>query len=260
MADVIATAKNTVGGKWVADDTGYVMGFVYPKDMALEPAQELNARPRHRKAHITLSTLEAFRDYVLRYWNMNTGVVYADPSKRQLTCVFDDYPMAGGPAWRFHRAILTLTTSPELTAWKELEAYKSQDFFAEFLNLHASQIVEPAAADILEIVTQFEAVEQAALTSKTRARDGRVQFAFSRESKVLSVDIPGELMIRIPLFTWAPAVELTAQIRFRIKDRGLHFCLVFPDLPQQLTLSWTQSLDALRVALPQGSLIVEGQP
>lgn len=259
---VIDHAAATAGGTIMVNGEGRILGLIHHKDTHFVPLDELNEAPRHRKANIQLATFEAFQAYVTRYHNPGFSIIYSDTLNRKLVCVFDDFPKSEDvyPAWRFHRATLELKLSPELLQWLTFTEYKSQDQFAEFLNLHAGQIVQPAAADILEIVTQFEAVDQASLTSKTRARDGRVQFAFTRESKVLSVDIPGELTIQIPLFAFATPVTLTAQIRFRIRDRGLHFCLVFTDLEDLLKAYWQSLLDDLRTSLPEGSLIVEGQP
>lgn len=243
--------------------TNRIRGLVRPAGKTFEPREEWNDQPDRRSTVLALASMASFLAYVTRYFDEERTLVYADPNACTFQAVLDDHPRGTadkGAAWRQHRAGYALKRSDELTAWLELCKPTAQELFAEFLNIHAGEVMRPAAADLIELALAFEAVQGGRYQSKVNPRNGTTVFHYEVETKVVSVDVPETIDIAVPLFKETPPVTLTAQIRFRIVERSLRFFLVFPTLNQQLKTYWDTMVGELAAKLPKGATILLGTP
>jgi uncharacterized protein YfdQ (DUF2303 family) len=158
-------------------------------------------------------------------------VVYADESTLSLVAVLND-DHGGQPGWRDYRVRLALRRSPEWEAWRNVDRATTdgrllnQEAFAEFVEDHLPDIVDPTAADMLEIAQTFHATVSSNFRQGARLRDGRRQFNFEEDIDAKAGEtgemvLPGTVRLRVRLFVGGGPVETTARLRWRLREAKL---------------------------------------
>ena len=121
-------------------------------------------------------------------------------------------------------AHFTALESEELKAWRSRNGNSfTQSDMAEFLDLHAADISEPPAADILEIIQNFESKRDVHFKSVIRLADGSVSAAYENVEKNIksALEFPSEIELLIPLFRHMPAIKVRAKLRYRVNEGAL---------------------------------------
>lgn len=207
------------------------------------------------------------------YWNRHAdedSEVYADRTKLALTVVLDAHHAnidgaAGGPRWGQHRLVLQLRHSDAFEAWMKWSGQlRAQDAFAEFLEDHRSAIVDPSAADMLELAQSFQASMKAEFRSGTVLKSGERQLAYVEEMAAAAgkrgeLTIPDHFTLALAVFDGASqAEEVTARLRYRIEDGRLRIGYVLDQIGDVIAAAFEAVvLDiAERIAVP----ILRGTP
>jgi uncharacterized protein YfdQ (DUF2303 family) len=158
-------------------------------------------------------------------------VVYADESNLSLVAILND-DQGTTPGWRDYRVRLGLRRSPEWEAWRAVDRATNdgrllgQEAFAEFVEDHLADIIDPTAADMLELAQTFHATVSSNFRQGARLRDGRRQFAFEEDIDAKAGEsgemvIPGTVRLRVRLFVGGGPVETTARLRWRLREAKL---------------------------------------
>jgi uncharacterized protein YfdQ (DUF2303 family) len=158
-------------------------------------------------------------------------VVYADESTLSLVAVLNDDQNAT-TGWRDYRVRLGLRRSPEWEAWRAVDRATTdgrllgQEAFAEFVEDHLADIIDPTAADMLELAQTFHATVSSNFRQGARLRDGRRQFAFEEDIDAKAGEsgemvIPGTVRLRVRLFVGGGPTETTARLRWRLREAKL---------------------------------------
>lgn len=176
-------------------------------------------------------------------------VVYADETVLSLVAVLnDDHDVA--PGWRDYRVRLALRRSPEWEAWRAVDrktcdgGLLTQETFAEFVEDHLADIVDPTAADMLEMAQTFHATVASNFMQGSRNRDGRRQFIFEEDIDAKAGEsgemvLPGTVRLRLRLFVGGGPVDTTARLRYRLREKKLTlgFKLDQPDDLERVTFT-----------------------
>lgn len=152
--------------------------------------------------------------------------VYADADQLRITAVLDaDAPDTAN--WGGHRLALGLRETDAWTAWAALDGKLiGQEQFAEFVEDHLPEILEPAAAEMLEIAQSISGTVKAEFASGTRLATGQRQLAFTetvttKAGQKGQLTIPETFVIGLVPFEGSEGYRLTARLRYRITDTRL---------------------------------------
>jgi uncharacterized protein YfdQ (DUF2303 family) len=127
------------------------------------------------------------------------------------------------PGWKDHQAIFDCKKSDEWNTWMGSNAKQmSQVAFAEFIENNLPNIVDPKAADMLEISRTLEAKKKVNFASGIRLSDGRNQLTYEEEISGTAakgqLQIPEEFSIGIPVLENGVQYAIQCRLRYRIND------------------------------------------
>lgn len=216
-----ATTPNRVeaGGIYLVATTD---GRLEKVDLTGEQYRDTPARKRGTTVVRDASSFGEFWD---KHATDNSEV-YADADKLTVTAVLnaDASDTAG---WADHRLVLSLRETEAWTAWAAGDGkLLAQETFAEFIEDHLPEILEPAAAEMLEIAQSIQATTSADFQSGTRLATGERQFKFVESTTAKAgqrgdLTIPETFTIGLIPFEGSDGYKLTARLRYRIADGNL---------------------------------------
>jgi len=184
-------------------------------------------RPARKAGTATVRDARSFLDYYTKHYD-DASEVYADVTKLSVTAVLDAHEGAdGGPRWGRHRLVLALRHTPAWTAWTEKNSkLLGQEEFAEFIEDHLPEIVDPPAANMLEIAQSIQATTKTSFKSGTRLDTGQRQLVYEETGNASAgkrgqLTIPETFAIGLTPFEGAAAYRLNARLRYRIADGTL---------------------------------------
>lgn len=182
-------------------------------------------RPTRTTGVYKFDAVDSLIQYVARLGSDRT-TVWVD-YQGKVAAVIDD-ASDGTPGWGQHRAELKLEKTPEWDHWLGLDGMMvSQERFAEHIDQGLDEIVEPAAADMLEIAQSFHATTDANFRSSLRLASGEQQLQYD-ETVAASAGQSGALQVPTTfLLALAPFVaddqpyKVAARLRFRLSSGKL---------------------------------------
>ena len=209
-----------------------------PEGYTVASIEEHLPTPVRRRARVSVQTVESLGRYLARF-PQSTPAVFADPEKGRFELVLD-FHHDGSPEHGDHRCTLQLVHTDAWKAWLGHDGRKvSQVSFAEFVETHLADIVEPASGKVLDAVRHISAVRNMEVASKVDLDKGDLRFSFSSETKGKGeVFFPERIALALAPFEGSALERVEARVRYRVSDEG------------ELTL-WYQLLDpdeVLRVA------------
>ncbi|HXO86918.1 MAG TPA: DUF2303 family protein [Gemmatimonadales bacterium] len=175
----------------------------------------LRARGVYRPA-----TVDALIAVINRHHDPAATTIWVHQDSGRVEVVFND-AAPGTPAWRDHRAVLTLTQTPEWKHWLGKDnRLMDQNAFAEHIEDGLGEIVEPTAADMLELAQTFQAHTSATFRSGVRLSDGRVQFQYDEEIETKAgtsgqMQVPSTFTLAISPFLGEEPYRIEARFRHR---------------------------------------------
>lgn len=189
------------------------------------------AQPFQVRADVEFHDIDSLVAYGTEFYPDEdaTGITraYLDRESVKLTVLFDD-DRDREPQWRRHRAWVDFVYSEDWVRWIGVDRQvMEQSRFAEFLEDNVAAVVDPTAADILEMVSNFESVTTTTFKSAKRLQDGRRELIY-REDGVgdLSVTVPQSFRIGVPVFKGIDqAYAITARLKYRARNGEVTFCI-----------------------------------
>lgn len=182
--------------------------------------------PRRKHGRYRPATVDAFIAYGLKHASEESTTVWVHPTSGVVVAVFDDHdPLV--PGWREHRSELRLTPTPEWLYWTGKDGEMMvQDAFAEHIEGGLEEIVDPAAAVMLEIAQSFHASTSAQFRSATRLASGEQRLQYDEEVKASAgsageLTVPTELTLAVAPFIGEDAYRVKARLRFRVRAGSL---------------------------------------
>lgn len=183
-------------------------------------------RPSRAVGTVRVQTVDDFSLYVARHDDPEATTVWADIDTGKLVGVIDDHSDADA-GWGEHRVELTLKPTEAWLHWtKRSGTLMDQETFAEHVEDGMSEIVEPSAAELLDIVTTMQGHTNAEWKNAVRLQDGSVQFVYNEEATATAggngeLQIPQTFKLGIAPFLGEDRYALTARLRYRVKSGKL---------------------------------------
>lgn len=165
----------------------------------------------------------------LAYWTKHhddDSEVYADAERLTVTAVLDANT-ASNARFGGHRVHLALRETTTWTQWLTSDgSLMKQEPFAEFLEDHLAELLDPTAADMLEIAQSFQAAVKVDFQSASRLSSGQRQFQYvetvqSKAGQKGQLTVPETFTIGLVPFEGSEGYKLTARLRHRIGQDGL---------------------------------------
>lgn len=204
--------------------TGYQAQIVTPDELE-RPETSLPA-PKRTIANVTLHDAASLVAYV-RHHDEGATVLYADRSSRSIAAILDA-PAAGRTAWSEHRAVVALTPSDEWRHWRSADGkLVAQLAFAEHIEAGLDQIVDPPAAEMLEVAQHFQAHRRVEFRSGRRLTSGETQFVYAetvdaKAGQTGEVKVPDQFFLGLrPFEDLDTAYKVRARLRYRLNDGAL---------------------------------------
>lgn len=194
------------------------------------------ARPRRKRGVVALTTPASLSQYV-NVHKVDGTEIFVDWRRSRAEAVLNDHDSAH-PGFGDHRAVLTLQSTPEWSRWTALDGkWMSQGDFAEHILDTTADVVDPPAADLLEMAETFTATRSLQFSSGNRLKDGQRQLRYvetidAQAGVAGNVTIPDSILLRLAPFDGAEQVEMSARVRYRINEGALRLGYVLdrPDL------------------------------
>jgi len=188
-------------------------------------------KPRRIAEAVSLDNAADFARFFTDY-RRPASVIFFEEEVQEFTAVFDYHERKDGAApaadWCDHTATYTAAFSPEWQTWTGMDKKPfGQVAFAEFIEDNLPDIVEPASADLLEIVRTFEAKKDVAYSSAIRLNNGSVKMAFDEvvrgtaNTQAGSVEIPEQFTLQMQVLRGGSYYKFPVRLKFRLKDRAL---------------------------------------
>lgn len=232
-------------------------------------------RPRRIFGTAVVHDADGFIRYLGKHGLPETEV-YADVTRQQLVGVvnahetvdsgepIDAVDADAGAGWGDHRVLLQLHQTTAWKAWATLDRkLLDQVAFAEHVEDRLVDVVDPSAADLLEIAQTFSAKRKASFESSTRLSTGIVQVAYreeeeSKAGKRGQLSFPEQITLGLVPFEGGTAYKVTARLRYRLTDGVLRIGFVL-DRPEDVLRS--AFLDSvLRVSTEVQHPVLNGVP
>ena len=202
---------------------------------------EYKDQPTRKTGTTTVRDATSFLAYYGKHADGDSEV-YADAERLTVTAVLDANT-ATDARWEGHRLSLQLRTTEAWKQWMQNDGkLMAQEQFAEFLEDHLPELLEPAAAEMLEIAQSIQGVAKAEFQSGTRLASGERKLAYvetvnAKAGQRGELVIPETFTIGLIPFEGSQGYKLTARLRYRINGG-----------PLQLGYKLERPTDTLRTA------------
>lgn len=226
--DIIETAKATQEVNLV-HDSDRVRIVTHSKDQVVKEfdLEKYADAPARLKESITVTETKSFIDYWQKFAN-DGSVIKAQLDDRCFIAIFD-YHQPGKPAWGDHRCTLICKLSTEWNTWSGKDGrHMGQVEFAEFIESNAIDIVEPAAATMIEIAMTLQARKKVKFNSGVRLDNGQIQLGYHEIVEGSAgtkgdIKIPDKFKLALRVFQGGEKYSVECHLRYRINDGDLKF-------------------------------------
>ncbi|MCP9819835.1 DUF2303 family protein [Synechococcus sp. Cruz-9H2] len=194
-----------------------------------EHRRQIGVPPLRKTGGFTFTEAVSFAAYVTAHAIPDCTELFADREQSCVIALLNGHQRRGDdphitPGWGDHRAVLQLKLTPAWKAWSQQSGVAtSQGDFAEFLEDHAIDVREPAAADLLEIATTLQATTSAEMKSAVRLENGQVQFAYietidAKAGHSGQLKIPTRLSLALAPYEGTDPFRIDARFRYRLNS------------------------------------------
>jgi uncharacterized protein YfdQ (DUF2303 family) len=203
--------------------------MVVPSDCRIEDLEKLLPVPRRARGTVSFDEVESFCRWVAQFKTPGTALFVVDAQQHtEVRAVIDYHSAASGPGWCEMRGNLYVKASLEWVNWTAAAAqYHSQEGFAQFLEEHMAEVVDPPGAALLELVSNLKATRNVNFRSAINLSNGRTQLQYDDTEKTGgagAVELPREFKLGIPVFKRGKLYAMTARLQYRItEDRTAEF-------------------------------------
>lgn len=181
-------------------------------------------KPSYIKQNVTLQTVDALVDYVLRFRDDDT-VLFADINTNQIVGQID-YHNPDQAAHVAHRGTLQLAFSIEWAEWTKISGKLMEQLeFARFIEENGADVAAPSGADLLECVRDLQAHRKVNFVKAVRTSSDNENFEYSEETEAKTkkggIEIPTKFKLSIPVYFGEQDTEVFAFLRWRLGDGAL---------------------------------------
>lgn len=174
---------------------------------------------------------DSFKDYLIKFASP-TAICRASEKLRTITAVLDYHGQARSgdretarPGLSQHVVTLNCPWDVDYEKWRKvLGTFLEQELMIAFLEDMIHTISEPAAADLLEAMSDIEISRSVKFKSKRNDKNGNLTIGYEEvdEGGARSGEftLPDHISIVVPIFVGGNAIQLVAKLRVRM-DKGV---------------------------------------
>ncbi len=177
--------------------------------------------PLRKRGKAVLRDPGSFIAYAKRHWGPSASLYFQnDPPS--FTALFNDHHGQGQADWRDFLAVYPAPLSREWQTWMGSTGKRmGQEDFAFFIETNLPDLLEPTAADFLEIAQSIQATKKVNFASGIRVTNGQNQLVYeetieSKAGEKGQLTIPEQFVLAIPVFDGDAPYRVTAKLRYRI--------------------------------------------
>jgi uncharacterized protein YfdQ (DUF2303 family) len=206
-------------------------------------------RPIRIREQAKLKSVGSFIDYVNLHKNASS-IITANEDTNQFKVIVD-YHDSVGPNYSQHTGTLTLERTTPMKAWLDANGRKmGQEAFGLFIEENAADIVDPAAAVMLQVATELRAIKSVDFESKVALDNGAFVFAYKEDVKGTLRDgqtsVPQTFKIGVtPYRGMSEAYGVTARLRYRVRPDGLEMWYSITELDRLLETAFNEVRDTI---------------
>lgn len=203
--------------------------LLWPRSEQAHSLEPFLAHPVRKEAAVTITDVQSFIAYLARFALPHTAIFCTLTSEGgHFAAIIDYHEKQDGKANRGrHRCTLEMRHTPEWEMWRRFnDKPLSQLEMAHFLEDNRLDIVDPEAAQIIEIAKTFEATQGVQFKSALRLQNGDRQLAYdvttgAKAGQKGDLQIPEKITMKLPVFMNGPAYMLEAWFRYTIDGGAL---------------------------------------
>lgn len=229
------------------------------------------ANPRRADTTQVLHTEASFAAYVEAHNVTGFTHVYCDIEDLQAVAVFNDHEKATDgvralAGWRDHRALLQFERGRAWDRWVGCDqTWMTQAEFVELLEDRIDDVLEPAAADLLNLARNFSAHKTVSFRSAIALDTGQVQLNYEENvsgggPRSGGIDVPDRIKVGLDPIKGDEPFAVSARLRWRVGDDAkLSVMLKFDRLEEVKEEAWVAVVGRITAALDQIP-VLEGCP
>jgi len=233
---LIEMAEQSVAKRVVDEGDGSYMVLARREDEAYETLDLEKYQEKPRRAHgtATLRNPQSFIEYVNDYKQKATTQLFAD--ERSVTAVLNHHArFALDAGWSDWKAVLELKYTPAWTGWVGMagKGWMDQASFAEFLEENYLDVVTPAGAELLEIVTNLKLASASVVESKLNPATGAIRIRYEENfvpqggGDAGVVEIPSHIGLMLAVFEGGEVFDVEALLRYRVSNGAISFSVKY---------------------------------
>lgn len=195
-----------------------------PENSKLIDLEKYLPAPMRKRGTTVLRDMASFVLFVNAEKTLATRL-YGNLIDPSFQAVFDDNADGVKPGWRDYSATYKCPLSAEWKTWLGMSGKQiTQEQFAQFMETNLPDIVNPPAAEMLEISRSLEAKKKVNFASGIRLSNGQNELTYSEEvtgtAQKGKLNVPEIFTIGIPVLEGGTAYSVEARLRYRIADQG----------------------------------------
>lgn len=234
--------------------------FTDRREAALRERKDTEPGPKQVAGNIQCFDMDSLL-FAIKSHKESRTAIFCDAENYAINAVFDfrERDLAGGQdnGWCQFTASMKLMQSRKLTEWKRTLTAMSQVDFANFLEDHLEDVVEPSGTHLLAIATDLEASSSGSFSGRVTLQNGNVALNYTDETKT-TVEVPKEIMLGIPLFEHGPRYRLRARLRYQVAQGQVKFRLIFANLEDAIDHEFKGLVETLAKEFPE-LMVISGR-
>lgn len=205
--------------------------------------KDVLSRPNRNVGEVSVATVDSFIRFVERENISGTTVIFSSLDNSSFSAVFNYSKNGEEGGWGDRKVNFKLTPNTNWKRWAEANGRKmSQLAFCDFIEANLGDIVEPAAADIIEMTKQLKIHRKAEFSSIVDPATGFTNLAFSEvisgETRKGDMACVGKIKLALSPFRGVsvPTYSIDANLRFTIEDDNslrIFFAMINHDITKE---------------------------
>jgi uncharacterized protein YfdQ (DUF2303 family) len=214
LAGLVASEVRTVGSNPYA---------VIPEGAELHDLEKMLPNPTRKRGNVVLRDTASFVAFVNMQKTAQT-LIFGNKTTPGFVAVFNGDAVEQ-PGWGDYKAAYSCPTSVEWQTWNSMNGKQlGQEQFAQFIENNLPDMVQPPAAEMLEISRSLEAKKKVNFASSVRLANGENELTYEEQISGTAakgkLKVPEEFQIGIPVLEGGLMYAVKARLRYRIQDGG----------------------------------------
>lgn len=220
------TALNAGLAQARAFEINGVPAVLVPEGAMLMELKHLALAPQRIDQIVRLNAAEDFIEYHNKFAT-GASIIFCDLAPAHFVSVLDYHEEPMTPEWCKHLAVYTCPKTVEWSDWLAKSGKpQNQTEFAQFIEDHLPDIVEPTGARMLEIAKTLHAVKGVNFRKAIRLENGENQLVYEERIEGSAGEkgefqIPSTFKIGLRLFEGGDGYEIECRLRYRLNDAQL---------------------------------------